>query len=134
MQSTSKKGMHAKVYSQFSFTTPCWYLFFCNAAVCVDACEEPNIFTLCRFEENPLKDEIIHCFPFWLFFSPLQGLTVVHPILPVSFPQQPNAQNNGLFVCQTQSASKEKSLWACNWHEGNYKRLAVVLTGILDCV
>jgi hypothetical protein len=72
--------------------------------------------------------------PFLAFFSPLQGLTVVHPILPVSFPQQPNAQNNGLFVCQTQSASKEKSVWACNWHEGNYKRLAVVLTGILDCV
>lgn len=52
----------------------------------------------------------------------------------MSFPQQPNAQNNGLFVCQTQSASKETSVWACNWHEGNYKRLAIALTRTLDCV
>jgi hypothetical protein len=100
--------MHAKVSSRFSFTTPCRYLFFCNAAVCLDACEETNICTLCPFEENPLKDEIIQSLPRVLaFFFPLQGLTVVHPILPVSFPQQPNAQNNGLFVCQTQISFKK---------------------------
>jgi hypothetical protein len=75
-----------------------------------------------------------HSLPLVLaFFLPLQGLTVVHPILPVSS-QQPNAQNNGLFVCQNRSDSKEKSVWACNWHEGNYKRMAIVLTGTVDCV